>query len=242
MHIYIKRTFNFIAMNMARKRQPKTEVRGVGRPRGAAEPERIRRQLLDATAQILTEQGYRRSSVRLIAERAGVNPALINYYFGSKQGLVLELVRKVIGPVMQQFQHVAQNPELSGRATLHQFLQQYTHAILEAPWLPQLVMQEVFEDEGKLREPFIEEFASRVGGDLRAQLERDQARGELSARLDPNLAALGVMSLALFPFVARGAAEHVFQLKVDRKFVDRLVDQTVDLLYGEAGTPEKRTD
>lgn len=63
--------------------------------KNSAEPRRGRRtgqpdtraQLLDAARKMFIEVGYRRATVRAIAAEASVDPALITYFFGSKQQL-----------------------------------------------------------------------------------------------------------------------------------------------------------
>lgn len=215
--------------------KPTAQTRSVGRPRGVTDPDLPRRQLLEATAAVLTEKGYRQSSVRSIAERASVNASLINYYFGSKQGLVLELIRQTVGPAMAQLEPLIHDKNVVGREGLRQFLQHYCRTILSAPWLPQLVMQEVFEDKGELREPFIEEFASRISDGLSRLLARDMQMGKLAISIDPELGALGVLSLTLFPFAARHAVEHIFAVDLDQQLVDRLTEQTLALFYGNPG-------
>ncbi|MDK0521179.1 TetR/AcrR family transcriptional regulator [Streptomyces sp. ML-6] len=51
-----------------------------------------RRRLLEAARDLFAERGYEATTVRSIAERAGVNQALLFRYFGSKQGLLTEVV------------------------------------------------------------------------------------------------------------------------------------------------------
>lgn len=48
--------------------------------------------ILDAALRRLTQDGYARLNLRDIAQEAGVNHALINYHFGSKQQLVLAVL------------------------------------------------------------------------------------------------------------------------------------------------------
>ena len=60
----------------------------VARADGAA----TRGAILDAALRRLTEVGYARLNLRDIAQQAGVNHALINYHFGSKQQLVLAVL------------------------------------------------------------------------------------------------------------------------------------------------------
>ncbi|TCK25117.1 TetR/AcrR family transcriptional regulator [Pseudonocardia endophytica] len=48
---------------------------------------RTRQALLDAAGELFTSEGYDRTTVRAIAERAGVNQALLFRYFGNKEAL-----------------------------------------------------------------------------------------------------------------------------------------------------------
>jgi AcrR family transcriptional regulator len=62
-------------------------TRGRGRPgRRTGRPD-TRDQILDAARAMFIEVGYRAATVRAIAAQAGVDPALINYFFGSKERL-----------------------------------------------------------------------------------------------------------------------------------------------------------
>jgi AcrR family transcriptional regulator len=56
------------------------------------DPSQTRARILDATFRRLVSEGYAALSVREIAKDAGVNHALINYHFGSKDQLVIEVL------------------------------------------------------------------------------------------------------------------------------------------------------
>lgn len=49
-------------------------------------------QILEASEELFAEFGYDRTSVRMIAQKANINIAMISYYFGSKEMLFTELV------------------------------------------------------------------------------------------------------------------------------------------------------
>ncbi len=70
-------------------RRPPIEAADAGGPgadRGAA----TRARLLDAAAQLIAERGWGEVTTRLVAERAGVNQALVHYHFGSMDVLLRE--------------------------------------------------------------------------------------------------------------------------------------------------------
>jgi AcrR family transcriptional regulator len=73
----------------ARKKDPAARP-----PRRRAEPADTRSVLLDAAEALLLEEGYAAVTSRRVGERAGVNSALIHYYFESMDGLFVELFRR----------------------------------------------------------------------------------------------------------------------------------------------------
>jgi len=65
---------------------------GGGRPgRRPGRPD-TRETILDAAYHAFTEQGFRAATAKSIADDAGVDPAMINYFFGSRQGLFREVL------------------------------------------------------------------------------------------------------------------------------------------------------
>jgi AcrR family transcriptional regulator len=76
---------------------------------GAARvPLGTRERLLHATVALMAEIGIDRVRTRSIAERAGVNPALVHYHFGSVSALVLEAAQdallRTLGPSLAALQ------------------------------------------------------------------------------------------------------------------------------------------
>jgi len=61
------------------------------RPRGGREA--TRDALIEATAQIMLEDGYAAATSRRVAARAGVKPALVHYYFPSMDDLFVAVLR-----------------------------------------------------------------------------------------------------------------------------------------------------
>jgi AcrR family transcriptional regulator len=57
--------------------------------------------ILDAAERLFGEQGYAETSLRHIIADAGVNLAAIHYHFGSKEELLLHLVRRRVEPINQ---------------------------------------------------------------------------------------------------------------------------------------------
>jgi AcrR family transcriptional regulator len=63
--------------------QPEAHVPGHGGPRS----ERSRRAILQAARSIFAQRGYEQTTIRTVAAQAGIDPAMVMRYFGSKAGL-----------------------------------------------------------------------------------------------------------------------------------------------------------
>jgi AcrR family transcriptional regulator len=69
------------------------------RPRGRRPAgEDTRTALLDAARVEFTERGFDGATVRTIAQRAGMDPAMVNHWFGSKDGLFVAALQLPVNP------------------------------------------------------------------------------------------------------------------------------------------------
>jgi AcrR family transcriptional regulator len=95
-------------------------------PSGRGQATRAR--LLDAAAQLVPEVGWGAVSTRLVADRAGVNPALVHYHFSSVADLLREAVmRTARDAVLGLVDVLSQSTDVSaGVDTLFGFLRPYT--------------------------------------------------------------------------------------------------------------------
>ena len=97
--------------------QPDTRRRG-RRPAG----EDTRRALLDAARQTFVEQGFDGATVRAIARSAGVDAAMVNHWFGGKEGLFAAAMEFPIDPAVLIEQLLAGGPDGLGDRIVRRFL------------------------------------------------------------------------------------------------------------------------
>lgn len=87
----------------------------------AGEVER-RRDLVNATLDVIAEQGLRAATVRQIAARAGVTGGLIRHYFESKDQMVQEAYRELMREMQRSVEAAAEAGGLSARDRLRNFI------------------------------------------------------------------------------------------------------------------------
>ena len=185
-----------------RPRVPKsTPPRGPGRPSATAAVDQ-RGRLLDAAIALFGERGIAATPLREIARSAQVTPALLHYYFASKDALVQTLLDERIAPFVAVSMAPLREPLPSPRATLRRFLEAHMRNIAANPWMPRLMLREVLSEGGALRSQMQAQFALAIAPRMLWLIASAQRKGEIRADLNPMLIGVSLISLAVFPFAA----------------------------------------
>lgn len=184
--------------------------RGRGRPKDTGSGE-LQSRLLDAAEDLFARRGYAATPLRAVAERAGANPALIHYYFDSKQGLLRAVLDRALQPMADALAGMreGEKPDPLEIAGL-MFDMAGRH-----PALPRLIVREVMLSGGDMQAMFVEHYAPRLGGALPGLIRQAQRNGAIDQAFDPGAATLMLLSLCMFPFVARSIAEPQLGVRYD---------------------------
>lgn len=212
-------------MTTPASRPRKSPARRPGRP-PAGETD-IRARLLDVAIDLFARHGIAATSLKRIAAEAGVTPALVHYYFGSREQLldvvVSERLLPPLGNVLQGLQSAGSDPA----ALVPAFVRGITGMLAANPWLPPLWVREVLGEGGELR--------ARLQGNVRlfAPILRDrfaaaQQAGHLNAGLDPRLLLVSLIGLTVFPFAAQPVWRGIFA--ADDIDHDAMIRHTLALL------------
>lgn len=204
------------------------EPRARGRPAATSSTE-VRSELQQAARRLFLKHGYAKVTARQIAAAAQTTPAMIHYYFGDKDGLFRAMLDEAIQPLLQLFEEGAPPVELE------QLIHRQMQLNASNPWIATLIVNEVFAGEGRLRALFIREVAARVLPRLIALLTQASAAGKLRTDLEPRLAALSLLSLNMFPFIARSVVGPVLDLKLDGAELTALIEHNIAMFLHGAG-------
>src|SRR5215467_7302596 len=131
--------------------------RGRGRPRGTSAGN-VRERLLHAARDLFLRYGYRAVSSRQIGAAAGVNFAMIRYYFGGKPGLYREILQ---GLVPAQLRRLEAGTGGGEGARLEEILENLVRVWAANPWIAGFVLREVLIPGGPMRAMFLREFPER---------------------------------------------------------------------------------
>jgi|HubBroStandDraft_6_1064221.scaffolds.fasta_scaffold45217_4 TetR/AcrR family transcriptional regulator len=203
-------------------RRPRRAPAGPERQRDA---DRSRRALLDAALEEFSLRGFAGARVADIARRAGVNKQLINYYFGSKEGLYLALQRAWLDREESFAPPEVPLPDLVVRYLLD--------ALADPRSLRLLLWRGLADDsapDGRAdRQPDLD----RVG--------RRQAASEVAADLDPAAVLLAGMGMVAAPIAMPQVARELFGVDPSSaEFAERYAEQLRRITSYLSGDPRGR--
>ena len=81
------------------------------RRRMGVEGAKNRTRLVEATEQLLRDKGYAAISARQVADKAGLKPQLLYYYFHTIDDLILAVVRAITDKRLERFEQALASPK-----------------------------------------------------------------------------------------------------------------------------------
>ncbi len=184
--------------------------------------------ILDAARTVFIRRGTAGARMQEIAEEAGVNQALLHYYFRSKDRLA---ERVFIESATRVFAALA--PAVSADAPLETVIEQFVHRYIDevrkSPFIPGYVLAELHHHPERIPDLLARvtgSSANSVGraalGGLRARLAERVANGTMRD-VSPEQFLVSIAGMVVFPFVARPLL--AVALEMHGESFDRFLDQ-----------------
>lgn len=186
-----------------------------------------RTRLLDAAERAFAEGGLAGARVAAIVEDAGVNKAMLYYWFDSKQALYEAVVERVFEQITDVVQGLDELPDLGPAERVMAFAKGYNRVLQSHPRIERILLRALLDspdDLFDLLQPRLQKVLPAVAG----QVARGQATGELNPAVNPLLMPPSMVAPLVFfalarPLLARvtGAPEealsalwqaHIFEL------------------------------
>ena len=194
-------------------------VRPSGRPRSEA----ANRAILEATRELLVEDGFTRLRLEHVAARAGVGKGTIYRRWSSKEALTLELLLGLAGP------HLDVEDVGDTRAELRAAARNPLDAIVATPWGPVVrAMLSQIAGNPAIGDPFRDSVVARRRAEVTHVIERGIARGDLRPDADPSIATELLVGPVYFRLVFGG------------ELSDGFADQIADAVFRAFGAADRR--
>jgi AcrR family transcriptional regulator len=159
-----------------------------------------------AAKEVFLREGYEGATVRQIAREAGVNVALMNYYFQSKEQLFRSIYMESFGAFFGSMVRLL-NEEIPLEVKIWKIVDRYTDFLMENPMIPLFVLAEHRkEGEGLFQELNVREVVQNSYFTRQLQAEADQ--GNIRP-VNPLHVVFSLMGNLIFPIVARPVISYV---------------------------------
>jgi AcrR family transcriptional regulator len=160
----------------------------------------------EAARRIFHKKGYGATRTRDIAEEAGINLALLNYYFRSKEKLFEIIMTHDVHQFLNSIREVFNDKDSSIDEKIDALVNRYIDELTEHPDIPIFILSELRSNPEHLFDKMgLAGFLS--GSTFLEQLTAAQKAGQISA-IHPIHLVINLLSMTVFPFVAKPMLEY----------------------------------
>ena len=175
--------------------------------------------ILEAASHVFLEKGMAGARMQQIADEAGINKSLLHYYYRSKDKLFLAVFRLAIRDFIPGIKEILFS-DLPVFDKLDRFITEYMKVLLSNPFVPMFILQEIHRDPERLYNIFLEAGIQphRILQEFEGAVESGAIRP-----VDPRHLIINVLSLCIFPIVARPMMQRMFHdndAEASQKFLE----------------------
>jgi TetR/AcrR family transcriptional regulator len=99
--------------------------------------------ILDVAEKVFSELGFDGASTRTISGEAGVNMAMLNYYFGSKEGLFLAVFNRKIISFQNLLQNLGNDGSMTAWNKIEKYIEMYAERVVNNNCFQKMLYQEM---------------------------------------------------------------------------------------------------
>jgi len=155
--------------------------------------------ILDAARKVFLENGFDGTTMQKISDEAGINKALLHYYFRSKdrlfEAVFVEAFSRMIPNLMKIFASEAEFPD-----KIRGFVATYISALQQYPQIPLFILHELHRNPGRIIELI---HSTGMNPGFVIQIIRQEVRNGNIIDIDPMQLMVNMLAMCIFPFAAR---------------------------------------
>lgn len=141
-------------------------------------------QIIEASERLFADRGFAGTSVRDIAEAAGVNLAMISYYFGSKEKLMEAMFQHRGQHMKLQLENILHNKELSPMQKVEKLIEEYIDRIFKKQCFHKVMIREqMVNAQGPISE-LIFQMKQTNQALIKQLIQEGQKKGEFKKNID----------------------------------------------------------
>ena len=162
--------------------------------------------IYEAARRIFILKGMDGARMQEIADEAGMNKALLHYYFRSKENLFKAVFKDTFSKFFVKVND-SLSSEDSAKQKLIEFIDNYIDLIQANPYVPQFIISEINRDPKVLKNLM---FESGIEPQKILDLLLHEVHSDNLSKLDPLHIVISLLGMLVFPFVARPLLQMVY--------------------------------
>ncbi|HEY4655351.1 MAG TPA: TetR/AcrR family transcriptional regulator [Cyclobacteriaceae bacterium] len=155
--------------------------------------------ILEAAKRVFHERGLAGARMQQIADEAGINKALLHYYFRSKDQLFKAVFAAALATVIPQINEIF-DADLPLFQKIRTFADRYTILLMQNPYLPGFIIQEINNNPNFANDYLTSEIRPNPEK-LLVQIRKEAEAGNIIA-VNPLQLVISLLGLCVFPFIA----------------------------------------
>lgn len=159
--------------------------------------------IFDAAHEVFVQKGMDGAKMQEIADKAGINKALLHYYYRSKDKLYEAVARAVIGRVAPMIGQLIER-DLPLEEKIRHFIDFYISTISRNPFIPLFIISEINKHPEHFFETILPKELPKPQIFI-AQVEAEIAAGRIRP-VNPRHLVINIISMCVFPFIAKPMA------------------------------------
>lgn len=188
--------------------------------------------ILEAAEAEFIEKGYGKSRTTEIAKRAGVNHAMLHYYFRTKENL-FEVVFKKKAKLMSEVLLFSFTMDLPFLEKIKKGIEDHFDLLAKNPRLPNFIFNEIAHDD-RLRTLFvnvIKEKANAIRDSLKQEIDNEVEKGTIRY-IDAYDLLFSIVSLNIFVFIGKPLVLGILELDEDQflRFLEHRKQVNVEII------------
>ena len=169
--------------------------------------------ILEAAKKVFIQKGLDGARLEEIATEAGINKALLHYYFRSKENLFETIFDQMIEKIVPNFTVIIEsNKPIEEKIEL--FVHRYIDFVGENPQIPIFLITEVNRNPQRMKDILTRTKNFAKMQEFAFQMITEMQVGRIKS-FNPLHLILHIISLCVFPFIAKPVIQAILQIKDD---------------------------
>lgn len=153
--------------------------------------------IMDAAEHVFLDEGFSGARMQHIADRAGINKAMLHYYFRSKDKLFELVFRHKMKQFIPQIEAALNEANIPFIEKVDRFVLAYLTMLQKNPRLPIFILSTIHRNP-----ELVNSIDIKLGAEIIRLMEIEIQEGRIK-KVDTHQFMLTLVGMCLFPFIAR---------------------------------------